>query len=133
MQVSWQNDTQSILAITRQAAMKKDSTNPGDSQTPTGGTGAAIGNSNSLNSSASALQSMLSASTLDKAATGTQFNYSGPNLAAVTATNEKAITSGLSGGFDLNEILTDEDKAVTRYDPNDPNGRLQRVEAVVEG
>ncbi|OJY65569.1 MAG: hypothetical protein BGP09_21620 [Rhizobium sp. 60-20] len=66
---------------------------------------AAVGNSNSLSSSTSSLQSPLAISALDKAATRTSFNYSGPNLAVVTATNDKAIASGLSGG----------------YNPNDPN------------
>ena len=82
--------------------------------------GAAIGNSNSLNSSAASLQYSLAVSALDEATGGTEFNYSGPNLAAVTATNDKAIASGLSGGYDLNEILTDEDKAITGFDANDP-------------
>jgi hypothetical protein len=62
----------------------------------------------------------LSASALGKAITGTQFNYSGPNYAAVKATNDRAIASGLSGGYDGNEILTNKDKAIIGYDPNNP-------------
>ncbi len=78
-------------------------------------------NIDSLNSSATSLQYSLAASALDRATSGTEFNYIGPNLAAVTATNDKAIASGLSGGYDLNEILTDEDKAITGFDANDPS------------
>jgi hypothetical protein len=80
----------------------------------------AFGDSISLNTSASALQATLSASALDKAITGTQFNYSGPNYAAVKATNDRAIASGLSGGYDGNEILTNKDKVIIGYDPNNP-------------
>ncbi|WP_349958818.1 hypothetical protein [Rhizobium sp. ZPR3] len=90
-----------------------------DEKTKAATTGAAIGNSNSLNSSSSSLQSSLAASALDKAASGMEFRYSGPNLAAVTATDQWAKECGLSGGYDLNEILTDQDKAVSGFDPND--------------
>lgn len=126
MQISAsQSDSQSILAIARQSALKKETKDQCDGQI-TGGGGVATGAINSLNASASAFQSMLSASALDNA-TGTQLKYSGANLAAVTATNDQAKASGLSGGFDLSEILTDKDKAITGYDPNDPNPNLAAI------
>ena len=49
---------------------------------------------------------------------GTVFNYTGPNQAQVAADNQKAVADGMSGGFSMADILTDNDKKLTGWQPS---------------
>jgi hypothetical protein len=53
---------------------------------------------------------------------GAGFNYTGPNQAQVEADNQAAIAGGgLTGGFKMADILTDNDKTLTGWQPGKIN------------